>query len=245
MECDLSDPIEELRELVRKAKWDLPGPVRTSREAFFDIDNLWKIEIRSTCDQAVEFMGGVLLTINDGLVRPAAALSRSIHECRIRFHYLSDHEDELPDWFLWQMSHDYHATVDTLGKYEAAGAADDQTLQRLREANQALKDFLGEEPPKRSHPWKSPVSMLQDLTRDFGPAAYGPMHRELISDPSDYVHIHVTGQPNWMRILQLAECSFAAIIKRAMQLCIRKGLLGSSAHEIESLCDQVLRSEVP
>ena len=98
----LSDPVEEVRELVRKAKWHLPEPVRTSREVFFDIDNLWKIEIRSTCDQAVEFMGGVVLTINDGLNRAAAALSRSIHECCIRFHYLSHHEDELPDWFRWQ-----------------------------------------------------------------------------------------------------------------------------------------------
>ena len=154
MEGYLSDPIEELRELVRKAKWNLPKPVRMSREAFFDIDNLWKIEIRSTCDQAVEFMGGVVLTINDGLNRPAAALSRSIHECWIRFHYLSDHEDELPDWFRWQMSHDYHATLDTLRKYEAADADDDQTLQRLQENNRAVKDFLGEEPPKRPHPWK-------------------------------------------------------------------------------------------
>ena len=110
MECYLSETIDELRELVRKAKWDLPEPVRTSREEFLEIDNLWNIEIRSTCDQAVQFMGAVNLTIDDGLNRPAAALSRSIHECSIRFHYLSDHEDELPDWFLWQMSHDYHAT---------------------------------------------------------------------------------------------------------------------------------------
>jgi hypothetical protein len=241
MDDHLSDPVEEVRELVRKAKWHLPEPVRTSREVFFDIDNLWKIEIRSTCDQAVEFMGGVVLTINDGLNRAAVALSRSIHECCIRFHYLSHHEDELPDWFRWQMSHDYHATVDTLLKYEAAGVADEQTLQRLREANQAVRDFLGEEPPKRSHPWKAPVLMLQDITSSLGPDAYGPMHRELIADPSDYVHIHVTGEPDWMRTLQLAEFSFATTIKRAMELCIRKGLLGSSAHEIEALCDQILR----
>ena len=243
MECYLSDTIEELRELVRKAKWDLPEPVRTSREAFLDIDNLWKIEIWSTCDQAVEFMGGVGLTIDGGLNRAAAALSRSIHECCIRFHYLSDHEDELRDWFLWQMSHDYHATVDTMRKYEAAGAIDEQTLQRLREANQQVVDFLGEEPPKRSHPWKSPVSMLRDITSSLGPEAYGPMHRELIADPSDYVHIHVTAAPDWMRTLKLADWSFAATIKRAMGLCIQKGLLGSSAYEIEALCNQILRTE--
>ena len=241
MDEHLSDPIEELRELVRKAKWRLPEPVRTPREAFFDIDNLWKIEIRSTCDQAAEFMGGVVLTINDGLNRAAAALSRSIHECWIRFHYLSDHEGELPDWFRWQMSHDYHATIDTLRKYEAAGATDDQTLQRLRKANEDVKDFLGEEPPKRPHPWKSPVSMLRAITVSLGPDAYGPMHRQLIADPSDYVHIHVTGEPNWMMTLRLAERSFAAIIKRAMEICVQKGLLGSPAHEIEALCDRILR----
>ena len=82
--------------------------------------------------------------------------------------------------------------------------------------------------------------MLQDITSSLGPHAYGPMHRELIADPSDYVHIHVTGDPNWMRTLRLAEWSFAAIIKRAMPLCNRKGFLSKSVYEIEARCDQIL-----
>ena len=97
--------VEELAEVVTRVKevlWDLQGPVRTPPEAFFDIDNLWKIEIPSTCRQSIEYVRGVMLLIDQGLNRPAAALSRSIHVCYIRFEYLSDHEEELPDWFHWR-----------------------------------------------------------------------------------------------------------------------------------------------
>ena len=84
MEGYLSDRMNELFLRVRAAIWDLPDPVRTTRDEFFAIDNLWEIEIRSTCDQAVEYVRGVWLLIDEGLNRPAAALSRSIHECWMR-----------------------------------------------------------------------------------------------------------------------------------------------------------------
>ena len=185
--------VEELAEVVTRVKevlWDLPGPVRTPPEAFFDIDNLWKIEIPSTCRQSIEYVCGVMLLIDQGLNRPAAALSRSIHECYIRFEYLSDHEEELPDWFHWRKSHDYHATRDTLRHFARLSEAD---TQRLQEGIKDVEDLLGGAPSKPTYPWKSPTSMLQYVASSFGPEAYGPLYRQLIADPSEYVHIHGKG----------------------------------------------------
>ena len=233
--------VEELAEVVTRVKevlWDLPGPVRTPPEAFFDIDNLWKIEIPSTCRQSIEYVCGVMLLIDQGLNRPAAALSRSIHECYIRFEYLSDHEEELPDWFHWRKSHDYHATRDTLRHFARLSEAD---TQRLQEGIKDVEDLLGGAPSKPTYPWKSPTSMLQYVASSFGPEAYGPLYRQLIADPSEYVHIHGKGGPSWHATMRLTEISFSAIIKRAMQLCIHKQLLGPSAAEIESLCDRIIR----
>ena len=244
MEDYLPDAIAEVCVRVKGALKQLPDPSHTSREEFFAVDNLWKIEIPSTCEQAVEYVRGVMLLIDEGLNRPAAALSRSVHECCIRFHYLSVNEDELPDWFKWQMSHDYHATRDTLCNYVVQGAADEQRAQRLREEIKHVGDFLGEAPRKQKYPWKSARSMLQDVTSSLGPEAHGPLYRQLIADPSDYVHVYVSGRPPWASTMRLTEISFAATIKRAMQLCTSKQLLSPTAAEIEALCDQVLQTTV-
>ena len=150
-------------------------------------------------------------------------------------------EDQLPDWFLWQMSHDYHATLETLRQRDGSGAADDLTLRHLRQEIQEVEDFLGGPPDRPDHSWKTARSMLRDLTSSLGPEADGPIYRQLMADPSDHVHIHVTGQPNWMGTLHLTEVSFAAIIKKAMQLCSEKQLLGPSAAEVQALCDHILR----
>ena len=241
MEDHLPDSIDGLCERIKEVLWEFPEPVRTPKDGYFAIDNLWKIEIRSTCEQAVEYVRAIRLLIDDGLDRPAAALSRSIHELRIRFHYLSAHEEELPDWFNWQISHDYHATLDILKCGVVQTAGNERGRQRLCEEIRDIEGFLGEVPVKRNYPWKGARSMLQDVKSGFGPEAYGPLYRQLIADPSDYVHIHVTGRPNLFEILQLSEISFAATVKRAMQLCAGKQLLGPSAPEIEVLCDQVLR----
>ena len=241
MESYLSNRMDELCQRVRDAMWDLPEPVRSTRDKFFVIDNLWKIEIRSTCDQAVEYVQGVWLLVDQGLNRPAAGLSRSIHECGIRFHYLAENEDELPDWFLWQMSHDYHATLETISQCDALGAEHAERSRGLRKEIREVADFLGREPDKPDPFWKTAQAMLRDLTSDLGPEVAGPIYFQLMSEPSDYVHIHVTGQPNWMRTLDMTETSFVAIIKKAMRLCSEKQLLGPSATEIAALCDEILR----
>ena len=242
MSSDLPDPIGELCDRVRRAMWDMPEPVLEPRGAFFDIGNLWRIEIQSTCRQAVEFLRGVHLLVDDGLDRPAMALSRSIHECCIRFHYLADNEAQLSDWFRWQMVHDYHATRETLALYNAIGGADEKLLERWRQELQAIKDFLDGEPDKPQPFWKSARTMLRDPTSGWDQEAQQGLYGQLMAGPSDYVHIQVTGQPNLWEILRLSEESFLAIIKKAMQLCRQEQLLGESATEIEALCHGIQRS---
>ena len=236
MSSDLPDTIEELCDRVRRAMWDIPDPVRAPREAFFGIGNLWRIKIPSTCRQAVEYLRGVRLLVDHGLDRPAMAISRSIHECCIRFHYLAFNEAKLPDWFRWQMAHDYHATRETLARYDALGDADEKILEHWRLEIRDIEDFLGEEPDKPEPFWKGTRTMLRDLTSSWDQEAQEALHRQLVADPSDYVHIHVTGQPNLWHILKRSEESFVAIISKAMQLCHEKQLLGQSAAEIEALC---------
>ena len=243
MEDNFSDRIDDLCVRVKKAMWEVPDPVRTSRKEFFAIDNLWMIEIQSTCRQSVEFFRSVGLLIDEGLNNPAAALSRSIHECWIRFHYLAENEDELSAWFEWQMSHDHYATLDSLCNYIGQGSADEEDFRRLQQELKDVKDFLGEAPSKPKFQWKSPRSMLQAVTSSLGPEAYRPLYRQLIADPSEYVHIHVNGHTSWSHVLQLSEISFVPIIKRAMQLCANKQLIVPFAGEIEALCDQVVRAD--
>ena len=224
MEDHLPEELAQVVTRVKEVLWDLPGPVYTPPHAFFDVDNLWKIEIPSTCRQAIEYVRGVMLLIDEGMNRPAAALSRSVHECYIRFEYLSSHEDELPDWFEWQMSREYHAASDTQRHFDRLPAAH---VGRQQERMEEIEVLLGRAPSKPNNQWKSAPSMLQDVASRFGTETYGPLYRQLLADPSDYVHVHGSIGPSWMAIMRLTEISFSLIIKRAMQLCTSKRWLGS------------------
>ena len=241
MEDYLPEKVADVVARVKDALWEFPGPVHRPREEFFAVDNLWTIEIPSTCRQAIEYVRSVMLLIDQGMNRPAAALSRSVHECYIRFEYLAAHEDELPDWFAWQISRDYHAACDTLRDFGGLSQAHKQHLQGIIED---IKDLLREAPSKSKGQWKGTGYMLKDIASRFEAGSYGPLYRQLIADPSDYVHIHASGGPSWMVLMELTEISFAATIKRAMQLCISKQLIGTSAAEIEVLCDGVLPTAV-
>ena len=57
----------------------LPILTDPSPETFFEQSNLWSEEIRNTCGQVIEYYKHSTL-VDQGLVRPAAALSRSISE---------------------------------------------------------------------------------------------------------------------------------------------------------------------
>ena len=241
MEDHLSEEVAAVVTRVKDVLWDLPGPVHSPPREFFAVANLWKIEIPSTCRQSIEYVRGVMVLVDGGLDRPAAALSRSIHECYIRFEYLSAHEDQLVDWFRWKKKHEYHAARDTLRNFSDLS---EESRQRLQQSIQDIKAILGETPGKRKYQWMPMTSMLRDVAGGFAPGDYGPMYRLLIADPSEYVHALGSSTPSPFGVIELTEISFALIIKRAMQLCTSKQLLGPSAAEIEALCDQILAEPV-
>ena len=58
----------------------LPTPTSASREEIFEQRNLWSEEIQSTCHQVIEYYKSILILVGQELYRPAASLSRSIHE---------------------------------------------------------------------------------------------------------------------------------------------------------------------
>lgn len=239
MEEQRTDQIDQLCLRVREALREIPDYVRQPKDEYFAVDNLWKIEIPSTCKQAVEYLSAIILLTDDGLDRPAAALSRSLHELFIRIRYLSEYEKELPDWFSWQISHDYHATVDTLKHNVVRNDRDEQARHDLLRELRDIEHFLGKAPKERSFPWKSARHMLRQLTVGSGWDSES-LHRQLIGNPSDWVHIHLSGNPNVFTIIELSEASFVLTVKTAMQQCHSKGLMGPLAMEIVTLCDQVL-----
>ena len=97
----------------------LPTPTGASREEIFEQRNLWSEEIQSTCHQVIEYYKSILILVGQELHRPAASLSRSIHEACFRLEYLSRNKSELRDWMEWQMNRDYYFIKDFL-QYETA-----------------------------------------------------------------------------------------------------------------------------
>ena len=130
METNWSDMIADLCVPVEEVLRDWPSPGFTYREEFFAPSYLWKMEIESTCEQVIQYYRSTRLLIDEGLGRPAAALSRSIHECLIRLDYLSDHPEELLDWFRWQLSRDYHLYRDTVRYGERVSDEATRNLQQ-------------------------------------------------------------------------------------------------------------------
>ena len=242
MEMNWPDAIAALCVRVEEALKDLPGPAVAPREEFFAPHNLWIMEVRFTCEQSIEYVRGILFLLDQGLNRPAAALSRSIYECWIRFEYLLDHEAELRDWFEWQISHDYHSCLER-SLYDAdLGATDKQGLQ---EDMNIMEGLLGEVPRKRGHQWKSPGSMLKDISRNLPAGSHPLLRRHLIAYPSEYVHIRARSVPPSGPIIGLSAIFFTEIVKKAMKLCLDTQLIDVPAGEIEALCDTVRSATAP
>ena len=242
METYSTDAVAELCVRVEQALQDLPGPDRTSREAFFATDSLWRMEARSTCEQAIEYVRAIISLLDQGLTRPAAALSRSIHECYIRFEYLLDHEDQLRDWFKWQISRDYHSAQDRW-RYDTGLSTSDK--QGLQEDMKIMEALLSEVPIKPGDQWKSTGCMLKDISRNLSAGSHLQMRRHLIAYPSEYVHIRVSGFPPTGPIIGLSAISFSEIVRRAMTLCTDKRMIDLPAGEIGALCRKVRSATAP
>ena len=92
--------------------------IATSRgrfpEGIFALRNLWRVEIKSTCEQIIEYYESIEILTDQGRSGPAAALSRSVHEACFRLEYLCLNKCELPDWMEWQINRLYHFVSEVL-----------------------------------------------------------------------------------------------------------------------------------
>lgn len=222
----------------------LPKASMTTRENFFALDNLWKLEIPSTCDQILEHYMGILLIVERNLSRPAAALSRNIHEAAFRFVYLASNEDELPSWVRWQMARDYHSFRDAL-TYDTT--LNVEAKRNLVERIGTFEYLLDGRPRKPAYPWKETSKVLRFLNSNRPNGIDRRLQRTLITYPSQYVHIRVSAKPSTQWVVGWAETSVLACMQRAMELCVGKQLLTADfvarAESIVGACKTLLRPD--
>ena len=237
METQFSDSMVELCAWVDQALKDLPNPEPTSREELLSHDYLWRLEIYLTCGQLVEYFRSIKLLISEGLYRPAAALSRSVHECTVRFDYLANNENELRDWIEWQWSRDYHQYHDELRYGDVLGA---ERAWVLQERMKSIVFLMGEAPPKRNHPWKRLSDMLKYSYRDSESGHDRRHYRWFIANLSQYVHIGHSDVPSPELTDMLTAISVVSTFGRAMRLCKDKQVIDPPAAEIVALCERTL-----
>ena len=173
---------------------NFPDAIHTSPDRFFEPSNLWKMEVGNTCSQVVEHYRGITKLIELGLCRPAMALSRSVHECYIRFIYLVRHEHELEDWFKWQLSRDFQFDCDRLDYDD--GLKWNAKEELLREKRR-IEELFGDAPSKGKPKWKTMSEMLKDVVEDDPPGTERRLYRYLISYPSTYVHTRTKLKTRW------------------------------------------------
>ena len=227
---------EEICDRVQEVVRTFPDAINVAPEEFFQPSNLWKIEVDSSCNQVVEHYRSIRKLAELGLYRPAAALSRNIHECCIRFIYLASHEDELEDWFEWQLSQEFHFNCDRLAYDEGLRwDAKEELLQDKRR----IQELLGHEPTSKKSEWKSTSDMLRDIVKDESPGTEKKLRRYLIGYPSTYVHFRVSAQPDPNLILGTTIESALGFLREAMNLSYSKALAGPTAVEIAGQCDRI------
>ena len=226
---------------VEEVLKELSGPVDISHGDFFKMDNLWKREILVTCSQIVEYYRSVLVLTEQSLLRPAAALSRTIHECCFRFEYLSVNESELRDWTEWQMKREYQFLNDFL-KYELSLLPINRWLWE-RDARK-LGSVLEISPGKAGDQWKSNSEILRAISSSFPQGHDKRLPRLLFEYPSNYVHIRATEEPTLQYVQGASEASVLLTIKIAMELCRDKGFAPNELiHQVNDIahdCDLLL-----
>ena len=104
---DRHEEVLKVCEGVKQVLKELPEITHTNREEFFETGNLWRYQIQSICLQVQEYYDGVWTLVGRGLLLPAAALSRTIHETSIHLEYLKNQEGSLADWWTWQIKRNY------------------------------------------------------------------------------------------------------------------------------------------
>ena len=224
--------------------YQIPLRATSSPEEYFAMDNLWSLEIESTCSQIIQYHRGVWALVDQGLSRPAATLARSIHEACFRFKYLAENEHGLKDWAEWQITQDYQFVKDTL-QHDAAGY-DTETRRSLERAMEQWEHLLGGPPMRRPPPWKSTSEVFRNVENDVPNGRGKALRRHNIGFFSEYVHIRRTVEPPPDLTVFAVEFSVLLTVRRAMVLCQEKGFLppvaSEQASEIIQKCEQLLGS---
>ena len=215
------DRLDQVCERVKKIREVLPPPTGNSRAAFFNPCNLWSLEIQSTYDQVIEHYEGIMTLVDQGLLRPAAALARNIHEASFRLEYLKRNENKLTDWFEWQISRDYYFIDDFL-RYEKP--ANDSIEGALRAQQEELEDRVGGRPLKRGAPWKGTGDMTKDISKDMESGHDKRTRRLLFEYASKFVHIRAAPEPSPSYVVGGAQSGVLLVMTLAMQLCRDKKL---------------------
>ena len=215
----------------------LPIPTGASREEIFEQRNLWSVEIQSTCSQVIEYYKSILILVDQQLYRPAASLSRSIHEACFRLEYLSRNKSELRDWMEWGMSRDYYFIKDFL-QYEPT--VSESSKRNFEEQLNGLVAAMGGTPEKRGFPWKPTGKILSDISSDM-PDGFDRRSRRLLYDyPSRFVHIMMGGVPTPDTVVGGARASLLLTVTLAMNLCRAKQLiptdLNRETEDIVTMC---------
>ena len=223
---------------VEQVLKELPEVTRTGHEEFFRTDNLWRLQIQSTCEQVQEYYDSVWTLAGRPLLRPAAALSRSIHEASIRLEYLNHHESELADWWKWQITRDYFFCDDQLFYDELS------PLSRvlLTKDRSRCEQLLGNRPQKRVNPsWKSIKELIDGAAKGMPKGYEKQWHRLLFAYPSNYVHIRHVEEPTLAYVIGSSQLSVLVTMQVAMEIC-RDRQLGSdqiarAANDIVARCE--------
>ena len=218
----------------------LPLPKDSSPAEVFTQQNLWSLEIRSTCGQVIEHYNAILTLVNQDFLRPAAGLSRNIHEACFRFEYLTLNKGQLTDWTEWQMSRDYHFCEDFL-QYETAAKA--STKAEFTKQKTELEVLMGAPPSRRGPSWKTTDEIIQAISSGMPIGHDKRLKRLLFQYPSNFVHIRAVGIPSRDYVIGGAQSSLLLVMTLAMKVCRNDQLLpvGLSG-EIESiitLCDKL------
>lgn len=235
-----------VREVCRLAEDVLKElePKGVPHAEFFELDNLWRIEIWGTCQPVIEHYLSILSLTEQGLARPAAALMRGVHEAQIRFEFLADNEHELRSWVEWRMSQEYHRCREHLQFDSGVHPDFDWDAENLMVD---MESILGGPPKKTSFPWKSASAMLENIAGHLPDGFHKRMRRRLIEYPSEYVHNGFSSEPVAESVIAMTEFSVLLTVQRAMRLCCDKSLVSPGATEtangVVALCDEWIESE--
>ena len=243
-DLSLRDGTAEVCARVKEVLKALPPPEGDSRKAFFALRNLWRVEIKSACEQIIEYYESIEILTDQGRSGPAAALSRSVHEACFRLEYLCLNKCELPDWMEWQINRLYHFVSEVLQFENTINPTGKRNFQAQKNELRAL---LGKPPKRRGFPWRNLDCILSNISSGM-PSGHDKRLRRLLFDyPSAFVHLGAIGAPVTDYSVEAARSALLLSVELAMKLCRDEQLvpneLSTEVDAIATMCDHLRQIE--